>query len=191
MERRNITRCARLSQASSKLCRCKMRMSGLCKVEMSAFIGGRGRYGNGANRLEPTRTGPAAGATRGQAEADHADRSRQAAKDQRSPHPSTAISSGGTRRSSGDPWITRKTIKPQVNYAVGAEDFEPGAPTLCGLRTHPGRRAPGPGGIAGEPRDAAEVDGEGQSVAPTRATRKNHPCVAGTASPFRRTADAG
>jgi hypothetical protein len=36
-----------------------MRMSGLSKVEMSAFIGGRGRYGNGANRLEPTRTGPA------------------------------------------------------------------------------------------------------------------------------------
>ena len=40
-------------------CRCKIRMSGLSKVEMSAFIGGRGRYGNGANRLESTRTGPA------------------------------------------------------------------------------------------------------------------------------------
>jgi hypothetical protein len=51
-----------------------MRMSGLCKVEMSAFIGGRGPHGNGANRLEPTRTGEIAGATRGQAEAD---RSRQ------------------------------------------------------------------------------------------------------------------
>src|ERR1700730_9557722 len=30
------------------------KMSGLSKVEMSAFIGGRGRYGNGANRLEST-----------------------------------------------------------------------------------------------------------------------------------------
>ena len=39
-------------------CRRKMRMSGLCKVEMSAFMGGRGAYGNGANCLEPTRTGP-------------------------------------------------------------------------------------------------------------------------------------
>src|SRR6266702_4727878 len=55
----------------------KMRMSGLCKVEMSAFMGGRGPHGNGANRLESTRTGPAARATRGQAEADQADRSRQ------------------------------------------------------------------------------------------------------------------
>jgi hypothetical protein len=38
---------------------------------MSAFIGGRGRYGNGANRLEPTRTGPATCAARNKAEADH------------------------------------------------------------------------------------------------------------------------
>src|SRR5260370_22401077 len=69
----------------------QLRMSGLSKVEMSAFIGGRGPYGNGANRLEPTRTGPAARATRGQAEADHADGSRQAAADQRSPHPTAAV----------------------------------------------------------------------------------------------------
>jgi hypothetical protein len=40
-----------------------MRMSGSSKVEMSAFIGGRGRYGNGANCLEPTRTGPRSVAT--------------------------------------------------------------------------------------------------------------------------------
>jgi hypothetical protein len=31
-------------------------MSGLCKVEMSGFMGGRGRHGNGANGLESTRT---------------------------------------------------------------------------------------------------------------------------------------
>ncbi len=42
-----------------------MRMSGLCKVEMSAFIDGRGAYGNGANRLEPTRTGPIESVARG------------------------------------------------------------------------------------------------------------------------------
>src|SRR6266446_3630465 len=141
---------------------------------------------NGADRLEPTRTGQIARATRGQAEADHADRSRQAAEDQRSPYPSAAVASGGTRRPSGDPWITRTKIKPQVSRAVGAEDLEPGAATLCGLRTHPGRRALGPGRIAGEPRDATEVDGEGPLVVPARATRKDHPCVAGAARQFRR-----
>src|SRR5260221_10071595 len=65
-----------------EVCRCKMRMSGLCKVEMSGFIGGRGPHGNGANRFEPTGTGQIARATRGPAEADHADRSRQAVEDQ-------------------------------------------------------------------------------------------------------------
>src|SRR5205807_1313766 len=82
-----------------------------------------GAHGNGANRLEPTRTGQIACATRGQAEADHADRSRQAAEDQRSPYPSAAVSSGGTRRPSDDPWITRTKIKPQVSRTVGAEHF--------------------------------------------------------------------
>src|SRR5438876_9479234 len=116
-----------------------MRMSGLSKVEMSAFIGGRGPHGNGANRLEPTCSTRNLSRSRGQAEADHAGRSRQAAEDQRSPYPSAAVASGG--RPSGDPWITRTKIKPQVSRAVGAEDFAPGAATLCGLRTHPGRRA--------------------------------------------------
>src|SRR5258705_1605837 len=160
-----------------------MRMSGLCKVEMSAFIGGRGPHGDGGNRFEQTRTGRIARATRGPAEADDADRSRQAAEDQRSPYPSATASSGGTRRPSGDPWITRTKIKPQISCALGAENFAPGAATLCRLRAHSGRRALGPGGIVGEPRNAAQVDGEGQLVAPPRATRKDHPCVARAASP--------
>src|SRR5271156_5103857 len=45
------------SQRNAAECRRKMRMSGLCKVEMSAFMEGRGPHGNGANRVEPTRTG--------------------------------------------------------------------------------------------------------------------------------------
>ena len=49
---------------------------------MSAFIGGRGRDGNGANRLEPTRTGQIMRVTRDPAEADHPDRSGQAPEDQ-------------------------------------------------------------------------------------------------------------
>ena len=47
-----------LSTMCQGLCRRKVRMSGLCKVEMSAFMGGRGPHGNGANDLESTRTGP-------------------------------------------------------------------------------------------------------------------------------------
>jgi predicted ArsR family transcriptional regulator len=35
------------------------------------------------------------------------------------------------------------------------------------------------------PRDAAQVDGAGQLVAPARATHKDHPCVAGAAILFR------
>src|ERR1700745_2779958 len=39
-------------------------------------------------------------------------------------------------------------------------------------------------GFFGEPGDAAQVDGEGQLVAPPRPTRKDHPCVAGAARQF-------
>src|SRR4030081_939704 len=74
------------SQRRGTACRCKMRMSGLSKVEMSAFIGGRGRYGDGANGLEPTRTGPARCAT----EADHPEGSGPPTEDQRPAHPSIA-----------------------------------------------------------------------------------------------------
>ena len=62
---------------------------------------------------------------------------------------------------------------------------------LRGFRAHTSRRALGPGGSASEPRDAAQVDGEGQLVAPTGAARKDHPCVAGAPRQFRRTGDAG
>ena len=39
------------------MCRRKMRMSGLSKVEMSGFMGVRRSHGNGAHCLESTRTG--------------------------------------------------------------------------------------------------------------------------------------
>src|SRR5450432_2731689 len=78
-------------------CRCKVRMSGLSKVEMSAVICGRGRYGTGANCLEPTRTGPATSAKRDKAEAHHPEGSGPTAKDRRSTHPSIAGCCGATR----------------------------------------------------------------------------------------------
>jgi hypothetical protein len=89
-------------------CRCKVRMSGLSKVEMSAFIGGRGRYGSGANHLEPTRTGPVTGAKRNKAEAPHPDGSGSTAKDQRSAHPAIAGGGGPARRPRGGSPLTRR-----------------------------------------------------------------------------------
>src|SRR5260370_40141847 len=73
----------------------QLRMSGLSKVEMSAFIGGRGPYGNGANRLEPTRPGPAARATEGQAVTAHADGTRKPRADPASLHTTSLVSAGG------------------------------------------------------------------------------------------------
>src|SRR6202522_3290805 len=60
-----------------------MRMSGLCKVEMSAFMESRGPHGNGANHFEPTRTGPLESVARGRAEAPDADSSSRAAQNNR------------------------------------------------------------------------------------------------------------
>src|SRR6266850_1006814 len=99
-----------------------MRMSGLCKVEMSAFIDGRGPYGNGANHLEPTRTGPIESVARGEAEASFAGSSSGAGEGNR----------------------------PQGSSAVGAEDSGAPTPALCGFRTHAGRRTPGQGRSLGE-----------------------------------------
>src|SRR5260370_28647951 len=54
-------------QASDGECRSKMRMSGLCKVEMSGFIQGGRRDGTGANRVEHEGTGSVEGAARSRA----------------------------------------------------------------------------------------------------------------------------
>jgi hypothetical protein len=44
-------------QNANITCRCRMRMSDLCKVEMSGFIPGGRRDGNGANCMERERAG--------------------------------------------------------------------------------------------------------------------------------------
>ncbi len=51
------------------------------------------------------------------------------------------------RRSLAGSRTTRTAIEPQVGSPLGAEDFGAGAATLCGLRTHAGRRTLGPGGF--------------------------------------------
>ena len=60
-------------------------------------------------------------------------------KEEKSP-----VSDQRAARPSGDPWIARTAIEPQIGGALGAEYLAPGAATLRGLRTHPGR-ALGPG----------------------------------------------
>src|SRR5467141_4175809 len=78
------------------LCRRKMRMSALCKVEMSAFMDGRGAHGNGANHFESTRTGPIESVARGTEAASDAGCGSRAAESNRppgapdaAPHPRT------------------------------------------------------------------------------------------------------
>src|ERR1700685_2549475 len=73
------------SQRRGTACRRKMRMSGLCKVEMSAFMDGRGPHGNGANHFEPTRMGSIEGVARGTAETADAGSSRRATENKRPP----------------------------------------------------------------------------------------------------------
>src|SRR5712692_5254131 len=173
------------STGSTGSCRCKMRMSGLSKVEMSGFIGGRGPHGNGANRLEPTRTGPTARVAGRTARAFNSGRSGSTSKVVRPSGASAAAAPAGARRPGGDPRITRTASEPQVRCFLRAEDPGAGAPTLCRLRTHAGRRTPGQGRVAGEPRDAAEVDDQSGLLAPALPAREKDPRVARAPEQFR------
>src|SRR5580704_13912387 len=135
------------SQRVESLCRRKMRMSGLCKVEMSGSMGGRGAHGNGADRFEPTRTGPIESVARGKAEASDAGRSGRAAESNRPPGAADAAPPWRARRSLRGSWIARPAIEPQAGGPLRAEDFGAPAPALCRFRTHVGRRTPGPGWV--------------------------------------------
>src|ERR1700686_5863405 len=68
------------SQDEFRACRSKMRMSGLCKVEMSGFIQGGRRDGNGANRDERERAGAAEGVAASRRRSPPTNRSGPAAR---------------------------------------------------------------------------------------------------------------
>src|SRR5450755_4578249 len=100
-----------------------MRMSGLCKVEMSASMDGRGPYGNGAKHVEPTRTGPIESVAGGKAEASFAGSSSEAAESNR---PSSAANAAWDSRARG--WCrgsrtTRPAIEPQTRGPMGTQDY--------------------------------------------------------------------
>src|ERR1700674_187533 len=135
-----------------------MRMSGLCKVEMSGFMDGRGAYGNGAHRLEPTRTGPLESVARGKLEASDAGLSGRAAESNRPSGATDAAPHSRTRGCCPGSRTTGTAIEPQVGVPVRAEDSGAPTPALCAFRTHAGRRAPGQRGFLRAPGDPAEVD---------------------------------
>ena len=76
-----------------------MRMSGLCKVEMSGFIPSGRRDGNGADRVERERTGAVEGAATSGRRASEAGRSSPAATADRSSRASFARAAAQRRRS--------------------------------------------------------------------------------------------
>src|SRR5713101_5853666 len=172
-------------------CRCKMRMSGLCKVEMSGFMAGRGAHGNRAHSDEPTRTGPVASVAGGPAKAFDASRSGAAAEGNRPPRAAAADPHWGARRGRDRSPITRPAVESQTAGGLGAEDSGSRSPALCRLRADAGCRTFGQGWFASEPRNAAEMDDPAAALAPAPPTRKSRTPVAGTKSVFRRVSDAG
>src|SRR5215472_13263235 len=78
-------------------CSRKMRMSGLSKIEMSAFMDSWGVHGDGVYRLEPARTGATEGAARGKAEAFNAGGGCTAAEGDRPSGPAAAFGAQGAR----------------------------------------------------------------------------------------------
>src|SRR6266568_4441572 len=164
-----------LGKGVDAICRRKMRMSGLCKVEMSAFMDGRGPYGNGADHFEPTRTGPVESVARGKPEASDAGLSRPAAESNRPSGAPDAASHSRTRGWCPGSRTAWSAIQPQIGGALRAEDSEAPTPTLCGFRTHAGRRTPGQGSFVASAVPAGE----------------DCACLAGAQSQFRRVGDAG
>src|SRR2546429_5160009 len=117
-----------------------MRMSGLCKVEMSAFMDVRGPNGDGANHFEPTRTGPIESAARGTAEASFAGSGSGAAESNRPPGAADAAADSRARGWCPGSRITRPAIESQAGGPLGAEGFGSRGSALCRLRAHAGRR---------------------------------------------------
>src|ERR1700726_2547274 len=172
-------------QSARGCCRRKMRMSGLCKVEMSAFMDGRGPHGDGAHRFEPTRTGPFESVARDTAEAADASSWGPEAEGKRPPGTADAARNSRARGCCPGSRTARPTIEPQAAGPLPAEDSGASAAALCGFRSHVGRRTPGSGGFLREPGDAAEVDDQSGPVAAALSAREKDPRMAGAPSQFR------
>src|SRR5437588_9959219 len=169
-------------QAVKTLCRRKMRMSGLCKVEMSAFMDVRGPHGDGANHFEPTRTGPIESAARGTAEASFAGSGSGAAESNRPPGAADAAADSRARGWCPGSRITRPAIESQAGGPLGAEGFGSRGSALCRLRAHAGRRTLSQGWFRVEPGDSADVDDQSGLLASALPAGEKDPRVAGAKS---------
>src|ERR1017187_5501267 len=172
-------------------CRCKMRMSCLCKLEMSAFMDGRGPHGNGAHGIESTRTGPLESVAGSKTRAFNAERSGKTDRSVRPSGASAVAAAARARRPGGDPRITRTALEPQIRGQLRAEGSGPDRPTLCGFRAHAGGRALGQGRVGSEPGDGAEVDDPGSLLVSPLPAGEKDPRMAGAPGQFRGAGDAG
>src|SRR4029077_17803195 len=168
-----------------------MRMSGLCKVEMSASMEGRGPHGSGANHFEPTRTGPIESVARGTGEASLASSSSGTTENNRPPGAADAAPHPRTRGWCPGSRIARPAIESQAGGPLRAEGFDSRGSALCRLRAHAGRRTLSQGWFPGEPGDPADVDEQSGLLASSLPAGEKDPRVAGAKSWVWGAGDAG
>src|SRR5580692_1518042 len=101
------------SQRRETKCRRKMRMSGLCKVEMSAFLRVGGPYGRGADRVECEGAGAVEGVARDPTRTFAADRWRTPIATERSSGAAFTAACAQRRRWRAGAWAARPSLEPQ------------------------------------------------------------------------------
>src|SRR5580704_2960394 len=101
-------------QRNDDLCRRKMRMSGLCKVEMSAFLRAGGPYGRGADRVECEGAGAVEGVARDPTRTFAADRWRTPIATERSSGAAFTAACAQRRRWRAGAWAARPSLEPQA-----------------------------------------------------------------------------
>src|SRR5713101_9937414 len=174
------------------VCRGKVRMSGLCKVEMSGFIGAGRADGTGANCVEPARSGSVEGVARGPARSSEASRSRPAsAADGPARAAVTGTPAKRGRSRAGAP-AARTALEPQdLRRGSAARPSRVATAPLRRFRTYAGGGASGAPRPAGEPGDAAAMDGPLGTVAAPATESAAGACLAASACRLRRTGDDG
>src|ERR1700691_2743176 len=114
-------------QAGARSCSCKVRMSGLCKVEMSAFLGAGGPDGRGADRVERARAGAVERGARDYTRASAADRGRTPFAVERSAGAAIAAASGCCGGSRAGAWTARTSLESQDSRRDRAAQPAPAA----------------------------------------------------------------
>jgi len=155
-------------------------MFGLCKVEMSAFLGAREPHGRGADRVERERAVGVEGSARSRARASAAERWAGAAV------AGTSSQGGGSRAGA---WAARSSLESQDSR--GPRAAQSAMAGVLGVGPDTRRRASGAARAAGEPGDAAEMDECRGAAAFAPPKVEAGACVAAAPSRLRRTSDDG